>query len=479
MESTSKRFLIRRSDLTTRKLFVEFYLPESQALMETLHGGAYEVRSLREIAKRIFDGPFGSDRTIDMYQDSGIPYIRVKDVLPGMIARDGLTYISPEKHQLLSRCRVVPGNVLLTIAGRLGTAAVFPEDLVEGNITGHIAGIEPKDDVNSDYLALYLNSRFGESQFTRWGHRTTRPELNLGEVGEILVVVPPLDIQDCIAQVMQDAYAARRAKLAEAEQLVGNIEESVLNALGIETKSLADKPRFMVRQSHLHRLDVRFFSPLYEGLESAIQSGRYKTSPLGAICTKLTNGLTPARLGYTSDGYAVIKVGSLTRDWRVDWDAVAFTSETFFKKAKKALVQDGDLLILSASHQLDYIGRNFALVNSMPAKYTQRCITVGELIIARTKRDVMLPEFLLACFAMQPIQQLVNRMTRGQSAHLYAEDLKNLQIPTPPLRIQQTIVDDIEKRRADARQLRSEAETLITEAKARVERMILGEERVP
>ena len=219
MESTGKRFLIRRRDLTTRKLFVEFYLPESQALTNTLRNGAYEVKPLREIVKRMFDGPFGSDRTIDMYQDSGIPYIRVKDVLPGMIARDGLTYISLEKHKLLSRCRVVPGNVLLTIAGRLGTAAVFPADLLEGNITGHIVGIEPKDDINPHYLALYLNSRFGEFQFVRWGHRTTRPELNLGEVGEILVAVPPMDIQDRIALVMHDAYATRRAKLVEADRV--------------------------------------------------------------------------------------------------------------------------------------------------------------------------------------------------------------------------------------------------------------------
>ena len=90
----------------------------------------------------MFDGPFGSDRTIDMYQESGIPFIRVKDVLPEGINTEELKYISQEKHESIIRSRVVPGNVLMTIAGRLGTAAVFPETLIEGNITGHIVGVQ-------------------------------------------------------------------------------------------------------------------------------------------------------------------------------------------------------------------------------------------------------------------------------------------------------------------------------------------------
>ena len=69
-------------------------------------------------------------------------------------------------------------------------------------------------------------------------------------------------------------------------------------------------------------------------------------------------------------------------------------------------------------------------------------------------------------------------MTRGQSAHLYANDLAALQIPVPPLKIQQEIVNELNLRRDEARRLRTEAETVVTEAKARVERMILGQEGV-
>lgn len=69
-------------------------------------------------------------------------------------------------------------------------------------------------------------------------------------------------------------------------------------------------------------------------------------------------------------------------------------------------------------------------------------------------------------------------MSRGQTAHLYAEDLQHLRVPIPPMKIQQVIVDELNRRCSGAKGLYTEAENLLTEAKARIERMILGEEEV-
>lgn len=127
----------------------------------------------------------------------------------------------------------MPGNVLITIAGRIGTVAVFPDSLKEGNIIGHIAGIELTENINPHYLTTFLNSPLGEFQFTILGHRTTRPELNLREVGQILVPVPPRPVQDDIAQVMQDAYTARRQKLAEVDNLFKSMDAWAFSVLKI------------------------------------------------------------------------------------------------------------------------------------------------------------------------------------------------------------------------------------------------------
>jgi type I restriction enzyme, S subunit len=126
LRTETKRFIVKRSELTTEKLFVEYYLPEYKELLAKLSRGRYPIRPLKELAVRMFDGPFGSDRRVEMYQETGIPYLRVKDVQPGGINTEALVFIPPEKHEQLSRSRVVPGDLLITIAGRLGTAETSP-----------------------------------------------------------------------------------------------------------------------------------------------------------------------------------------------------------------------------------------------------------------------------------------------------------------------------------------------------------------
>lgn len=468
----SKGFLIRRSDLTTRKLFVEFYLPESQALIATLRSGAYEVKPMREIASRIFDGPFGSDRTIDMYQDSGIPYIRVKDVLPGMIARDGLTYISPEKHQLLSRCRVVPGNVLLTIAGRLGTAAVFPEDLVEGNITGHIAGIEPKDNVNSDYLALYLNSRFGESQFTRWGHRTTRPELNLREIGEILVVVPPRDLQDRIAQVMQDAYATRRAKLERARVLWNDLDNIVVRRLDLNLSNLSQAKRFHARVAQLRRWDLTYNQPYYLDLEHVIATVGYPVHQFGKIATFCSDLVDPSK--NPDDPITYIEIGdvdSLTCE-------VTSSREILGKDAPsraRRLVRTGDIVTGVSGVLTGTKGQSTFIV---PPEFDGAVVSTGFAVL-RPKHGIV-SEYIFSLLISDFFLKMIWRRKTGAAIPAISDaDFKSIPTPVPSHRIQATIASEVCSLRQEAKRFRSEAETIVAESQARVERMILGEERVP
>ena len=392
-----KHFVINRSEINTSKLFVEFYSPKYKILLSSLDQGKYPTCHLKSICNRMFDGPFGSNRKVDMYQSNGIPYVRVKQVQHEGIDTTDLVYISPQKHQDIIRSRVIPGNVLLTIAGsRLGKAAVFPSIFEEGNITGHIAGIEVAENINPYYLALYINSRFGEAQIARLSHRSTRKELNLKEVGQIIVPVPPRALQDQIAQTIQEAYSDRQKKLEEAKTSFLGIEAYVHQTLDVTRDLPIDEPRFLVSQSQLHRWDVRFFLPSFSGLEDFIEKGKYPTKSLLSVCEKITNGLTPAKIGYTDEGCVVVKVASLTKLFQINWGKVAFTSTEFFKKAKKAHIKDGDLLILSASHQLDYIGRSFALVRDIPADYIDQCMAVGELILIRSNPQIVLPEYLLA-----------------------------------------------------------------------------------
>lgn len=64
-------------------------------------------------------------------------------------------------------------------------------------------------------------------------------------------------------------------------------------------------------------------------------------------------------------------------------------------------------------------------------------------------------------------------------ARVSASDVLSVKLPVPKdLQKQQEIGNEVKKRRSEAKQLRHEAEAVVTSAKARVERIILGEETV-
>jgi restriction endonuclease S subunit len=409
----------------------------------------------------------------------GVLFIRSENIRGHGLDLNSKTFISTEVHKRMKRSRIQSGDILLAIVGAtIGQVAVVPNEVSEANCNQAVAIIRPKENTNPHYLRAILQSSLGQTQIHRLSGGTARPNLDLWEARILRIPVVSRSLQDQIAQVMQEAYSDRQKKLKEAEKSFLGIETYVHEVLNITRDFPIDEPRFLVNQSQLHRWDVRFFLPSFSHLEDLVEQGKYSTKSLFSVCEKITNGLTPAKVGYTDEGCVVVKVASLTKLFQINWDKVAFTSTEFFKKAKKAHLKDGDLLVLSASHQLDYIGRSFALVRDIPADYVDQCMAVGELVLIRTNSQLVLPEYLLACFTMQSIQKLINRMTRGQSAHLYAEDLQHLKIPVPPLDIQQQIVDEMDRRRGKTKQLRSQAEAVVTAAKARVERMILGEEEV-
>jgi len=461
MMPSTRQFLIKRSELSTLKMFVEFYQPESLKLLRQLREGAYHARPLAEVSLRLFDGPFGSDRKIEMYQSSGVPYIRVKDVLPEGIDQRELMYISQAKHEDFSRSRVVPGNVLMTIAGRVGTAAVFPAELVEGNITGHIVGIELPNTINAHYLAAFINSELGQFQIARWAHRTTRPELNLFEVGQILIPVPPRPVQDRIAALMQEAYAARRRMLAEAEKLFLEIDSYLLSALGISLTKLQSE-RIILKPVHEisgGRFDFEAVVTL-PGLRQSFGD----TVVLKKVCQHVYERTTPLKdnpdgeIKYVSLGNIASKTGELVDSAPVRGSDILSSSPKF---------ERGDILF----------GRMRPYLNKVwLAEFDGVCS--GEAIVLRPDTEEVDSIFLHALLLSQvTLDQVVPLQSGTALPRVSAFDVLSVNLPIPSdKKKQKTIGLEISRRRAEARRLRTEAERVVAEAKARVERMILGEE---
>jgi len=471
-QSDAKHFVIKRSEFNTAKLFAEFYLPEYQTLLNTLRQGRYPLRPLREISIRLFDGPFGSDRKVDMYQESGIPYVRVKQVQHEGIDLSGLVYISQEKHEALIRSRIVPGNVLMTIAGsQLGKAAVFPNTFKEGNITGHIVGIEVKDDINPYYLAVFINSQFGKEQVTRWSHRSTRRELNLNEVGQILVPLPPRNVQDYIAKLMHEAYDKQQYKLTEARKLLGKIDTLVSHQLGINIEKLPQERRYLCNILKLKRWDITYSLPYYSELEKSIFSGIYPVHNFGKLVKFVEENIEPRKKPEFPILY--IEIGDINPHF--------FEVESFSKilgknapSRARFLVKAGDI-VTGVSGVLTGTKRQSTFIVS--DELNGAVVSNGFVVLQPIKK--VLSEYVFALLVSQFFLDMIWRRKTGAAIPAISDtDFKSIPTPLPPIEAQKKIAHEVNCCIGQAKKLRAETETLVAEAKARVQRMILGEEDV-
>src|SRR3989344_7970128 len=121
--------IIKKSQLEgAKRLDAEYYQPEYLELEKRFD--ALETKTIEEISKSVVSfGAYSLTSHIE-WQESGVPYVNVGDIHDGYIDLDNVKYISERVDEILKKSRVTEGQVLLTMAGAIGNAAVahnFPQ----------------------------------------------------------------------------------------------------------------------------------------------------------------------------------------------------------------------------------------------------------------------------------------------------------------------------------------------------------------
>lgn len=164
------------------------------------------------------------------YLDEGIPFLRIQNVGKNRLELDDVVYIDEETHnEILRRSQLQPGDVLITITGRIGTSAVVPRDMPIGNINQHIVRMRLRDrQTNPYYLAAFLNSQAGYLQTEREAYGTTREALPYYCLERIIVPRAPGALQRRIETKTREAEGSLKKSKRLLEEAKRQVEEMVL-----------------------------------------------------------------------------------------------------------------------------------------------------------------------------------------------------------------------------------------------------------
>jgi type I restriction enzyme M protein len=473
--SKEKLFLLKCSGLEGR-FDPEYYRPRHYRDLELLYNSPYKSVALGEVCERIVDGPFGSAIKANDYVQKGIPFIRVADVTrgEGTIKTTSMIYISEEAHERILRSQVVPGDVVIAKTGAtMGAASVIPATIEEANIRGDLGALTASKEILPEYIIAFINTGIGQRLFWRLNSGGTRGRVVIGNLKKYPLVVPPLEVQERIIEIMNIAYSTKKRKTAKADEIKKQIDTYLLGELGLcdpTDKYTNEKNEvFKINASDINykRLDPEYYKPSFLMLSDSIKESDFPLVSLKEVTDNILSGSTPAKSEYSKEKTEnpILKVGSYKNDY-IKLDKCDYTNI----KASK-FIKANDIFVLSAAHQSSYVGRFIKILKQEPEIPTS---FVGELICIRANKDVCEPMYLYTLLNTELFKLLLNREKTGQTSHIYPKDIQNILIPLPKMDTQRVIVRQILDLRSQIEVLLMEANECLSKAKKDVEVMMLG-----
>jgi len=133
----------------------------------------------------------------------GVPIVRVSDVRNGRIAVGDPLRVAESIEAAYARTRLRGGELLLTLVGTVGETAVVPPALAGWNTARAVAVIPVRGEIGAYWVQIALRSPVVQELIGSRLNTTVQATLNLRDVAELPIVLPPPRERDAIARVLR------------------------------------------------------------------------------------------------------------------------------------------------------------------------------------------------------------------------------------------------------------------------------------
>jgi len=165
----------------------------------------WPVKTIREVAEKVSDGPFGSNLKTEHYTTEGVRVIRLQNIGVGEFLDDDKVFISLEHYSKLKKHTCIPGDV---IVGTLGDpnlrACILPAHVKVAINKADCIQVRPnKNFLNAAYLCHLLNTPQMLRLASSYIHGETRTRISMSQVASLQIPIPSLSVQEEYAQILR------------------------------------------------------------------------------------------------------------------------------------------------------------------------------------------------------------------------------------------------------------------------------------
>lgn len=388
-------------------------------------------------------------------KEKNYPYfIQATDLQTPFIDTSNLFYVNQTEWERYPKGRIKKGEILIEVKGKVDKVAIVEDDIPEKSlVSGSLFKLTANDKISKNVLLVYLISKYGVAFKDRFKTNLLISYISKPDLYRIPIPIFDKVIQTQIDSIFEKITSAKnisKQKYTEAENLLLetlNLKDFQPNNEAVNIKTL--KESFL----QTGRLDAEFYQKKYEEIEQKIQNYIEGYAPLGKVCTLKDTNFTPN----DNTEYAYIELSNIGNSGEI----TGCTREMGINLPTRARrkVSENDVIVSSIEGSL----KSCAIISK---EYHNALCSTGFYVVASEQINA---ETLLILFKSELMQQILKKNCSGTIlTAINKEEFLNIPIPIIGKKYQEQIAEYIQK----ANQLRTEAQSLLQEAKLSVESAI-------
>ncbi|NAR18268.1 restriction endonuclease subunit S [Acinetobacter haemolyticus] len=165
--------------------------------------------------------------------DGGVPLIKVSDVKNGAIASRPSFCISNKVDEEYKRTRLNGSELLLTLVGNPGNCVIVTDEMCGWNVARALAVIRLKDTQLRSWIRYVLASKPAQHLIETRLNTTVQKTLNLKDVREIGIPIPPREERDSITKII-DSIEKKTLLNTQINQTLESIAQAIFKSWFID-----------------------------------------------------------------------------------------------------------------------------------------------------------------------------------------------------------------------------------------------------
>jgi|UniRef100_UPI0040475296 type I restriction enzyme, S subunit len=341
------------------------------------------------------DGTHDSPKYLDN-KEKGFPLITSKNIKDGKLILDDCNYISLEDYEKINqRSKVNINDIIMPMIGTIGNPHLI---IKEPNYAiKNVALFKPKKDL-SKYLIHYLNSNIVKQRFLIDSKGGTQKFVSLKYLRELKIPIPSFHQQEKIVKVLD---------------LTSNLIEKQKELLG--------------------KYDLFLKSKFIEMFGNPIKNTmKWEMAQIKELIIKIKND-NP--LKQPQKKYIYIDIGSINEKFIKHYNYILGVNAP---SRAKQITTYNDILVSTVRPNLNAV----AIVKS---KYESILSSTGFCVL-RTNNKVIIPYYLFEIVKHKDFIQNLMNVAKGASYPAVSNnDILNLKISIPPIKLQNKFASIVEK----------------------------------